>query len=141
MFWDICLHLTMSEVEVKELGDDAPTDRGTSNEGANGSLRGTIVLLLLSMQSSTPAGHVGEASATPERPWNTGRQHYPRIHSTCVTCFSSSRKGTYNWQLISPANNAEFNMKHRITLEMDLDARHGAPQYLLYPVWVLKQGV
>ena len=53
--------LTISEVDVKELGEEAPTDHGTSRLGANGNLLGTIVSLLVSTQSSKPAGHVGIA--------------------------------------------------------------------------------
>lgn len=60
--------LTISDVDVNELGEDAPMDHGTSILGDNGSLLGTMVLLLLSLQSSTPEGQVGTASTVPERP-------------------------------------------------------------------------
>lgn len=58
----------MSDVDVNELGEDAPMDHGTSKLGASGNLLGTMVSLLLSRQSSTPAGHVGTAYTTPEMP-------------------------------------------------------------------------
>lgn len=60
--------LTISDVDVKGFGDDGPTDHGTSTSGAEGSLLGTIMLSLTSVQPSTPRGHVGTASAAPERP-------------------------------------------------------------------------
>lgn len=63
---------TMSDVAVKELGDEAPTDQGTSKLGDSGTLLGTMVVLLLSTQSSIPEGHVGTATATPESPCETG---------------------------------------------------------------------
>lgn len=59
---------TMSDVEVKELVEGAPIDHGTSKLGANGTLLGTIVSMELSVQSSTPEGHVGTASTAPDRP-------------------------------------------------------------------------
>lgn len=59
---------TISDVDVNELGEDAPIDHGTSRLGAKGSLLGTMVSLLLSLQSSTPEGQVGTASTVPERP-------------------------------------------------------------------------
>lgn len=62
--------LTSSELEVKLLGDDVPIDKGTSTAGGRGTLLGTMVLLLLSVQSSTPTGQVGTASTTPDRPYN-----------------------------------------------------------------------
>lgn len=61
----------MSDVAVKELGDEAPTDQGTSTLGDRGTLLGTMVVLLLSKQSSVPAGHVGTATTTPESPYQT----------------------------------------------------------------------
>lgn len=61
--------VTMSDVDVKELGElAAPMDHGTSTLGDRGTLLGTMVSLLLSKQSSMPAGQVGMADTTPERP-------------------------------------------------------------------------
>lgn len=72
--------LTISDVDVNELGEDGPMDHGTSTLGAKGSLLGTMVSLLLSLQSSTPEGQVGTASTVPERPCtypkHTDIQHF-----------------------------------------------------------------
>lgn len=67
--------LTSRELEVKLLRDDVPIDIGTSTMGGRGTLLGTIVVLLLSAQSSIPTGQVGTESTTPDRPYNEKRKN------------------------------------------------------------------